>query len=170
MGDKVFKLKEFKDVQGRAFRSPDHDAEGNVIREPVKDSEGKSVMQVPRNAKGEPVANVQAEPVYKLKTKELGKDALPEILKGLYLNIPPDKLTRQDTIYGTRLFQAIAASKNGMLEIPDDVHTWIKEKLKDENVGIKVFGIDLYVVEQAVDDFERLHEKGKEGEKDGDAK
>lgn len=165
MGNKVFKLAEMNDVQGRPYKGPDKDKEGNPIREPVLDADGKPVLQVPRNAKGDPVPDCQPEPVYRLKTKELGKDSLPELLKGLYLNIPPDKLTRQDTIYGTRLFQAIAVSKNGILEIPDDVHDWIKDKLKDEHIGIKIFGVDLYVIEQAVDNFEREHEKA--GDKDG---
>jgi len=162
---KVFKLKEILDVQGRGFKAPELDKEGIPIREPAKDSEGKQIMQVPRNAKGEATPNCQPEPMYRIKMKTLGKDSFPEILKGLYLNIPPDKLTRQDTIYGTRLFQAIAAIKNGTLEIPEDVHGWIGEKLKDENIGLKVFGVDLYVVEQAVDNFDRLHEKagGKHG-------
>lgn len=165
--DKVYKLtSDMKDVTGREFRTPERDGEGNTIREPVLDSAGKQIMQIPRNAKGEAIPNCQPEPVYRLRTKALGKDTFPEILKGLYLNIPPDKLTRQDTIYGTRLFQAIAASKNGVLTIPDDVHGWIGEKLKDENIGLKIFGVDLYVVEQAADDFDRLHEKagGKHGD------
>ena len=164
MGNKVFKLQEIKDVQGREFKQPELDPNGNPIREPAKDSEGKPIMQVPRNAKGEATPNCLPEPVYRVKTKSLGKDSFPEILKGLYLNIPMDKLTRQDTIYGTRLFQSIAEIKNGTLEIPDDVHDWIKDKLKDENIGIKVFGVDLYVVEQAVDNFDRLHKKGKGGD------
>jgi hypothetical protein len=159
MGKKVFKLMEIRDVQGRIFRAPDRDPNGNVIREPVLDTAGKQMTQVPRNANGDPVPNCQPEPVYRLKTKELSKtEALPEILKGLYLNIPPDKLTRQDTIYGTRMFQNFAAITDGVLEMDDDIHDWIKEKLKDEAIGLKVFGVDLYVVEQAVDNFERKHE------------
>lgn len=161
MGNKVFQLKEIVDVQGRPFQGPARDNDGNVIREVVRDAEGKPVMQIPRDAKGQPIPNCQPEPVYRVKTQSLGKDSLPEILKGLYLNIPRDKLTRQDTIYGTRMFQSIAASQNGTLEIPDDVHDWVKEKLKDEEVGKVIFMHDLYVVEQAVDDFERTHEKGE---------
>lgn len=159
MGTKIFKLKEMRDVQGREFRGPERDAEGNPVREMVKDADGKPLLQVPRDARGLPVPDAQPEPVYRIKTRVLGKDSLPEILKGLFLNIPSDRLTRQDTIYGTRLFQSLGACNNGTLEIEDDVHDWIKEKLKDENVGLKIFGVDLYVVEQALDDYERLHVK-----------
>jgi hypothetical protein len=123
----------------------------------MKDSEGNAVMQVPRNNKGEAIPNCHPEPVYKLRTKPLGKNALPELLKALYLNHPQDKMTRQDTIYGTRMFQSIAAATDGQLTLDDDVHDWIKKKLQDEAIGLKVFGIDLWCVEQAVDGFERPH-------------
>jgi hypothetical protein len=162
MGKKIFKLGEIKDVQGRPFRGPERDTEGNAVREAVLDAEGKPMMQVPRDQKGQPIPNCQPEPVYKIKTKALGKDSFPEILKALYLQIPPDQLTRQDTIEGTRMFQSIAAVKDGVLEIDDDVHDWIKKKLQDEKVGLKIFGIDLWVVEQAVENFERSHAKKEE--------
>lgn len=155
---KRFKLKEIKDVQGRPFRIPIKDDEGNPILEPRKDSEGNKIMQIPRDANGQPVPNCQSEPVYRVKTRTLDKDALPELLKGLYLTMPGDKLTRQDTITGTRMFANIADSKDGYLELDSDVHKWVREKLQDEAIGLKTFGLDLTVVEDAVDDFERLHE------------
>lgn len=166
MGKKVFKLTELVDVQGRPFRTAEKDTQGEVIRDPVKDSEGKVIMQIPRNAKGEAIPNCQSEPVYKLRTKELGKDALPELLKAFYLNIPPDKLTRQDTIYGTRMFQSIAAATDGVLTLDDDVHDWINKKLKtgdkaEDNIGLRIFSIDLWVIEQALDAFERPHVAGE---------
>jgi hypothetical protein len=160
MGKKVFNLHQLKDVQGRDFKGPVRDEEGNMVREKVLDDEGKPIMQIPRNPQGSPIPGCQPEQVYRFKSQALGVDCLPEMLKSLFLNIPADKLTRQDTIYGTRMFQNIRDITNGTLEIDDDVHDWIKEKLKDQNVGIKIFGVDLYVLEQAIDDFERLHEKG----------
>jgi hypothetical protein len=158
MGKKVFKLETILDVQGRNFTGPERDKEGKVVREIARDAEGKPVMQVPRDQKGNPIPGVEPEPVYQIKTKKLEKDSFPELLKGLYLNIPGDLLTRQDTIYGTRMFQNIAAMKDGVLELDDDIHDWIKEKLKDDKIGIKIFGVDLYVVENAVDNFLRPHE------------
>lgn len=163
MGHKIFNLKELKDVQGRPFRAAERDAEGNVIRESVRDADGNPVMQVPRDRKGDAIPNCHPEAVYKLRTKVLGKDALPELLKAFYLSIPPDKLTRQDTIYGTRMFQRITAVSDGVLTIDDDIHDWLKKKLQDEAVGLKIFGLDLWCVEQAVDDFERPH-VGKDAE------
>lgn len=159
MADKKrFKLKEIKDVQGRPFRVPIRDDEGNPIMELRKDSEGNKLMQIPRDAKGMPVPNCQPEPVYRVKTRVLEKDALPELLKGIYLTLPADKLTRQDTITGTRMFSNIAEIKDGILELDADVHKWVREKLQDEAIGLKTFGVDLAIVEDAVDDFERLHE------------
>lgn len=158
MGKKVFKLETILDVQGRPFTGPERDKDGKIVREITRDAEGKPVMQIPRDANKNPIPNVQPEPVYQIKTKNLGKDSFPELLKGLYLNIPGDLLTRQDTIYGTRMFQNIAGMKDGILELDDDIHDWIKEKLKDEKIGIKIFGVDLYIVENAVDNFQRPHE------------
>ncbi len=162
MGNKVFNLVELKDVQGRPFRAAEKDSDGNVIRDPVKDAEGNPITQIPRDKKGDAIPNCHPEPVYKLRTKALGKDALPELLKAFYLNIPPDKLTRQDTIYGTRMFQSIAAATDGVLTLDDDVHDWIKKKLQtgekaEENIGLRIFGIDLWCVEQALETFERPH-------------
>ena len=168
MAKKRFILKPMLDVRGRPFRIAETDDIGNPLLETRKDSDGKPIMQVPRNEHGEPVANAQPETVHVVKTRVLEKDALPELLKAVYLRIPGDKLTRQDTIYGTRLFQNINDAKDGVLELDDDVHDWIKKVLAREitadrgsekrELGLLIYGIDLYVIEQALEGFERLHE------------
>ena len=170
-------LTDLKDINGRAFRDAEIDAEGRPILELRKDSEGKPLLAVPRDERGVPKPGVLPEPIYQNKTKELGKDALPTLLKTLYLRKP--QLTRNDTIQGTSLFQNITSGRNGVLELDDGVYQWIKdlltktqnvkEKDKDDNiievehgVGLDIFGVNLGIVETALDNFERLHESKKE--------
>lgn len=160
MESKKIVLRDMLDVRGRPFKKVAVNANGEPKTKVRNDMNGKAIMQVPRNEHGEPVAGCMPEPVYDLETEALTKaKALPELLKLLYLTIPVAKLTRQDTIYGARMFQNINDIKNGTLELDDDIHKWVREKLQDEEIGLKIFGVDLYIIEQAVDDFERLHEK-----------
>ena len=171
MERKRIKLEELRTIGGFPFRDAELDATGNIIREVVKDADGNPVKQIPRNDRGEPFSNVEPELLYQPKTKVLKLDALPSLLKRLYLNIPPNRCTRQDTIYGTRLFQNIAQSKDGYLELDDDVHKWVMKQLTDEGpdgkgidgVGLGIFGKNLQVVEQAVDNFERPHKSKEAG-------
>jgi len=159
---KRIRLEEMKTLMDLTFREAVRDETGNAIMEPRKDSEGKTIMQVPRDAKtGNAIPNAMPEPVYQARTIAI-KKPLPMLLKRLYLQIPREKLTRQDTIYGARLFGNIADSAEGFIELDEDIHDWVKEKLKDEDVGLEVFGTELSIIEQAVDNFERLHEKKAE--------
>lgn len=155
---KRIRLEEMKTLMGNSFREAERDEVGNAILEPRKDAEGKPIMQVPRDTKtGNAIPNAMPELVYQARTTVV-KKPLPMLLKRLYLQIPRDRLTRQDTIYGTRMFQNITDSQDGYIELDDDIHDWVKEKLKDEKVGLEIFGTELNVIEKAVDNFERLHE------------
>lgn len=157
---KKVKLEEMKSILGRPFRNVVRDDEGNAIMDIRKDAEGKPIKQVPRDAQGNAVPGAMPELVYQARTEVMGDNALLELLKTLFLNMETGgyKMTRQDIIYGTRMFQNIAASKDGILEMDEDIHDWVKKKLQDDSVGIKVFGVNLAIIEDAVDNFERLHE------------
>ena len=180
---KRIKLEVLKTVMGRPFITVDRDAKGNPIIEARLDDKGKQLMQVPRDENGNPVAGAQPEPVYQNKPVEMGLETLPELLKSLYLNLErtdrkleaDDKhMTREDTIFGTKLFRDIDncldykdgkyVVKKGVthLELSEDVHLKVVEWLKDPKIGIRVFKLNLTVVEEAVDNFERLHVAAKD--------
>lgn len=150
---KYIKLEEMKTLMGFHFREADRDNTGNPIMEARKDADGKVITQVPRDAKtGNAIPNALPETVFIARSHEV-KKPLPMLLKRLYLNIPRDKLTRQMTIDGARLFQDIEDSPDGTLVLHDDIYDKVKEWLKDEDVGLEVFGTDLNVVEKAMDNL-----------------
>ncbi len=159
----MFILKPLKNILGYSFRGVIRDEIGNAVMEILKDVEGNAIKQTPRGKNGEPLPGASPEIVYRAKTRELKEDALPDLLKSFYLNIPPDKFTRLDSIMGVKLFDSINKIKDNILELPEDVHDWIKKKLqleisKDEVIGTRIFGIDLAIIENALDDFEKPHE------------
>lgn len=166
---KRIKLEELKDIMGRPMRTVVRDDEGNAIREPVLDTRGEQVVDVIRDKDGN---NIGLQSAFRLKTKVMSKqEALPEMLMNFYMGIPADHFTRRDALFGNKLAKNIDVckrSKNGYLELDEDVHDWLKEKMKDEKVGVRVLGTNLAIIEEALDDFERLHEpaekltKGKE--------
>jgi len=150
---KRIKLEEMKTLMDLTFREAVRDETGNAIMEPRKDSEGKTIMQVPRDAKtGNAIPNAMPEPVYQARTIPI-KRPLPMLLKRLYLQIPREKLTRQYTIDGTRLFQNIADSEDGFLVLDEDVYDTVKEWMKNEDIGLEVFGTELHLIEQAMDNL-----------------
>lgn len=157
---KKIKLEEMSTILGRPFRNAVRDNDGNAIMDIRRDSEGNPVKQIPRDSKGEAIYGTMPEIVYQTRTEPMGKEALLELLKSLFLNMEAGgyKMTRQDIIYGTRMFQNITASKNGILEMDEDIHDWLKKKLQDDNIGVKIFGVNLAIIEDAVNNFEKLHE------------
>lgn len=167
-----FKLEKLNTITGNPFREVEMDEDGNPILDLRLDSKGDPVMQVPRDNSGNPVPNAQPENVYNVRSKAVEK-ALPLLLKRLYLELPIQKTTRQDTIYGTRLFAEIEASPEGELVLSEDIHKWLQGKLQDEGkgegkdyvpgIGLGIFGKSLQIVENALDSYERTAEsKGKD--------
>ncbi len=172
-------LADLKDITGKAFRDTVLNDAGNIVMEQRFDSQGKAIMAVPRNGDGVAIPGVAPEPVYVPETTPMGKGTLGNLLKVLYLRKP--QLTRQDTINGTTLFQNLAASEgNDILELEESVYKWVKELLSnvhmekvkgddglitevEHGVGLDLFGTNLGVIEDALDNVEKLHQpKGKE--------
>ena len=168
---KRIKLEEMRSITGQPFRRAVERDDGTPLLEKRKDADGKDIMQVPRNSNGEPMPNCYPEPVYQIRTEVIGKgETLPEQLKTLFLRIPRDKLTRQDTIYGTKMFLSIDKIQNGYPELDDDVPKWLREKLQDKEtegkdgvitpgIGLSIFGVNRTIVEEALENYERPHEK-----------
>lgn len=165
---KRFKLEPLKQLNGMPFRKAVENEDGTPVLELRKDADGKPLMQMPRDAKGEPIPGTTPEPVYQIKTEPMGKETLGEVLKSFYLRMRGDEVTRQDNIFATTMFQNIAASKDGYLELDDNAHKWIREKLQAKDiedkdgkvvpgVGLRLLGINLTTIENALDNFEKLH-------------
>ena len=98
---------------------------------------------------------------------------LLEILEHFILyNIPSmarDKYTRLDGIRVSNIYKSIKSVKNGILELDEPEHNWLKEKIGSDDIGAKVFLHDLTPLEDALDNFERKHQpKGKEEQQEGD--
>lgn len=165
---KRIKLMEIKAVDGTPFKDQVLGEDSLPVMDIRKDSNGNTILAVPRDSRGEPYKGVEPEPVYAPRTKPFeAKECLPMLLKRFFFNIPNAKLTRQDSIYGQKMFGNIDAIKDGFIEIDDDVHKWIRDKLQmtmknadgdEQELGILIFGVNLAVVETALDQFERPHE------------
>lgn len=157
MDTRKIKLTELRTLDGKLFKVGVEDENGLPVLTERKDKEGKIIMN-------------NREPVYIPETRELkGDECLPELLKIMFKRI--EHPTKQDIIYGTRMYDNIAKSPNGYLVLDDDVHKWIvttcnktyKVKSRDEEVaqefGATVWGINYIIIENVLDSFERPHEK-----------
>lgn len=163
-----YKLEKLTTLMEASFREVETDAEGNPILDLRKDSDGNPIMQIPRGENNEPMPNVQPDRVYTARSKVVEK-ALPLLLKRLYLEMPMQKTTRQDTINGTRMFAEIEASPKGELILSEDIVKWANEKLADEGkdgtpgIGLGIFGKNLQVIENALNSYDHSVEaKSKE--------
>ena len=88
---------------------------------------------------------------------------LLEILEQFILynvpNIARDKYTRLDGMRVGNIYNSIKAVKNGVLELDEPEHDWLKEKLGSDDIGAKIYLHDLRPLEEAIDNFERKHQK-----------
>lgn len=172
MKTKKVRLVQLEDIMGRKLRKAVRDENGNVIREKVTDENGLQLTEVVRDKDGNALG---IQPIWRTKTVEMSaEDCLPEMLLQFYLNIPVEVFYREDSLKGHRLSENIRESKkaaNGVLELDEDVHEWLRNKMKEmfpkekREVGVIVLGSNLPVIENALDDFERpkeAKEKGKE--------
>jgi len=180
--EKKILLTPMKSITGQPFRKVVEDSNGNPVLELRKDSQGNPVLQVPRDEEGKPRPNVMPEPVYIAKTEVLDEhEALIAQLKRLYLNIPREKFTRNDTILGSAMIQDMEASKDGVLVLGEGVYKWlkgmlstvwtVKEKRKGEKdgevievehgIGLDIFGVNLSIIEDAFDNVEKPIESKK---------
>jgi hypothetical protein len=138
---KTIKLEKLLTVIGKPFRKIVTDAAENPIFEEVLSAQGK------------PITGNDGVPVTRPKTEVMGNDALLFQLERLYLNMPADKMTRLDTFKGTELMRQIRKAReanSGTMELSEEVYAWVQAKLADEAIGVKVFGANLTVIEEAV--------------------
>lgn len=123
-----------KKVKNIAMRT----IEGFPLKVPERDSEGTSIKQ--------------ADGTFQMKQ---GK--LDEVVRLFVFNIPHDKLTMEDSIRAHDLMTQMSSATDGLLPVEDAEHKWLRTKL--EELGPKTWlGVDSFMVKEALDDFERLHE------------
>ena len=93
---------------------------------------------------------------------------LLEILEHFILynfpSIARDKYTRLDGIRVGNIYRSIKSVKNGILELDEPEHDWLKEKIGSDDIGAKVYLHDLTPLEDALDNFERKHQSKEEKE------
>jgi hypothetical protein len=127
------------------IKIPEFDSEGQLILvdDPTrKDSEGNPI-KVPKTRHANTI----------------------DLLEVLIRQFPRERLTMENITHATRLKSQIIESKkrnDGILVIEEAEHDWVKKMLRDEKVGVEIFGINLMKVIEAVEDFERPHESKEE--------
>jgi hypothetical protein len=75
---------------------------------------------------------------------------------------PRDKYTKLDAIRVGNVYRAISVArkeKAAILEVDESEHDWLKEKVSADDIGVRMFTRDVTVILDALDDFERLHQK-----------
>lgn len=128
-------------IEGGAIRLPTYNDDGSPVLEDVFEGEGKQKKLVGK----------------KLITKEANIIGLLELL---IRNFPRERLTMENITHATRLKGQLIEGKeagNCVLVIEETEHTWVKKMLQDEAVGPKTYGMDLFSVIKAMDNFERKH-------------
>ena len=108
--------------------------------------------------------NIANKPLKILDDDGKPKDAtLSDMLKSFIFNLPPPRLTMQDSIEARRLMEAIEKSDDGKLSIEEGTHDWLKKSI--ELYGPNVFGVNAIVIKDALDNFDKAHQaKGAEKE------
>lgn len=67
-------------------------------------------------------------------------------VKHLIIQFPSQLQTNQDGIHGQRLWDQVTGAEDGVLKIEDAEYEWFENKLKDDKVGSKIFGMNLQQV------------------------
>ena len=84
---------------------------------------------------------------------------IADLLKILVFSLPPAKLTMQDSIEAHRLMKQIDAATDSILELEEGTHDWAKKKV--EEFAPQIYRVNAVMLRDALDDFERAHEKAE---------
>jgi len=139
---KRIRIKQINNLDELPLRVPEFDAEGQLILEEKEDNSGNTV-KVPKTHPADTI----------------------DILDVLIRNFPRERLTLENITHATRLKSQLIESRksgNGILTLEEAEHDWVKKMLRDEAVGVQIFGLNLMKVIEAVEDFERPHEPKEE--------
>ena len=142
---KRIKLEEITGLTGVPFIIPMFDETDKPITKmvPVFDTDGKVVRQ--------------SEEYDVLMTKNLLDILAHFILRG----IPAKSYTKKDAIHVGNIYRSIAEARKDtteVLELGEDDHDWLKNKLNDEAIGVKMFMRNIPIVLDAVDNIIKPHQ------------
>ena len=86
--------------------------------------------------------------------------SLLEVLEYFVLRGQPrDKYTKLDALRTGNIYRSLKAAKGkDILELDEEEHKWLKAKLSDDSVGVRMFTHDVGTILDALDDFARKHE------------
>lgn len=128
---KNIRVVEIKNYRGGALAVPKFDVNGEVISEAIIKPDG------------EPLLNS----VGKIVTKPIEQPAtILDILDFMVLDFPRNKLTMKHITECTRLMGAIATCREldgHTLDIEDASYDWLIATLKMDDVGVRMFGMNL---------------------------
>lgn len=106
------------------------------------------------------LSNLRRKPMKILDDDGNPKEAnLADMLQSFVFNLPPQRLTMQDSIEARRLLESIESSESGILALEEGTHDWLKKTV--EVYAPMVFGVNAIVIKEALDEFERPHKEGK---------
>ncbi len=123
----------------------------------MKKINNKEVLTIARKPFLTTVEDEKGEVVMLEGSKPKTKNAkTADLIKTLVFNLPVQNLTMKDSREAQRVLDQLELAKDGVLNIEDAEHEWLKGKV--DEVGPKIFGVNAIMLLEALDDFERLHE------------
>ena len=122
--------------------------EGKPLKTPVLDEDGRAI----EDSKG------------RAKLKEA---TLADVGHELLRYFPKEALSMENITHGVRFKNQLMACKDGTLILEDAEYKWFDKMLKDETIGVRIYGFNLLAIQDAVDDFERLHQPKAKNVKKG---
>ena len=135
--------------------------------EPILDPEGNKLVIPDRDIRGNLKFRGVACPACSRPTEVelVDTDSLLDLLTELVLyRIPIDQYTRKDSHNASEVLTQIHKCRHNSsptLDLSDEIHKWLRTLLDDDKIGARTFRHNLPIIEEALDNFERLHEKAE---------
>ena len=102
-------------------------------------------MRVPKMENGEVVRDDTGNIVLREATNV-------DMIDLLIFNISPQFYTRQDSIHSGNIYNQAHTAKDGVMDIAEAEYNWLIKKLRDDNIGPKIFRSNLILVENSFTD------------------
>lgn len=72
---------------------------------------------------------------------------------------PRGKYTKLDALRTGNIYRSLQAARGkDILELDEPEHDWLKSKLGDDAIGVRMFTHDVQIILDAVDNFVKAHE------------
>jgi len=135
---KCIEINELKNYRGGALLVPRFNEMGEVITAPIVGPKGETIL----DKAGEPLTR----PV-------TGSGTILDILDYALLDFPRNKLTMKHITEATRLMGQIAKCRENNLtelQLEDAQYEWLVSILKNDQIGVPMFGLNLVSVLNAL--------------------